>query len=192
MMYEKIVQGIKSKDDLVECFYRYTDSEIPINTCESFFYDLKKKKINYYVEIHVSSFFCINDSSIPLLLDDIEDDNYSLQVIQISDEWNNKPYMKNDFRKFIQNIKKFLFLREIKIELTEFNYDNIFDSEELDMLIKNLFTLQLLENIYIKINNPKIKLSKETSKLFIDMKIKEEIDCYNTKFLIVSWKYNEK
>ena len=153
---------------------------------------MKKKKINYYVEIHVSSFFCINDSSIPLLLDDIEDDNYSLQVIQISDEWNNKPYMKNDFRKFIQNIKKFLFLREIKIELTEYNYDNIFDSEELDMLIKNLFTLQLLENIYIKINNPKIKLSKETSKLFINMEIKEKIDSYNTKFLIVSWKYNEK
>ncbi len=100
--------------------------------------------------------------------------------------------MKNDFRKFIQNIKKFFFLREIEIELIEYNYDNIFDSEELDMLIKNLFTLQLLENIYIKINNPKIKLSKETSKLFINMEIKEKIDCYNTKFLIVSWKYNEK
>ena len=96
MMYEKIVQGIKSKDDLVECFYTYRDSEIPINTCESFFYDLKKQKINYYDEIHVSSFFSINDSSIPLLLDDIEDDNYSLQVIQISDLYNNKGYMKND------------------------------------------------------------------------------------------------
>ncbi len=45
MTYEKIVQGIKSKDDLVEYFYRYTDSEIPINTYESFFYDLKKQKI---------------------------------------------------------------------------------------------------------------------------------------------------
>ena len=84
----------------------------------------------------------------------------------------------------------FFVFKKNKIELIEYNYDNIFDSEELDMLIKNLFTLQLLENIYIKINNPKIKLSKETSKLFINMEIKEEIDCYNTKFLIVSWKYN--
>ena len=78
------------------------------------------------------------------------------------------------------------------MDLSECNYENNFDSEYLDILIKNLFTLKLLEKIMIRINNRKIKLSKETSKLFNNMEIKEEIDCYDDKILTIYWEYDEK
>lgn len=81
---------------------------------------------------------------------------------------------KENFMKLAQNIKKFLFLREISIKLTSNNYENIIDSENIYLLINNLFTLKLLENICIEINNPKIQLSKEFSKLCDNMEILEE------------------
>ena len=84
-----------------------------------------------------------------------------------------------------------MFLREIRLRLTKKNYEEIFNSEELDILIKNLFTFKLLEKIDIKIFNPKIKLSKEYLKLFKKMEIKEEIKG-KKKYLTLFWEYSEK
>ena len=98
---------------------------------------------------------------------------------------------KENLIKFAENIKNFLFLREISIKLTSNNYENIIDSKDIDLLINNLFTLKLLENICIEINNPKIQLSKEFSKLFDNMEILEEKKD-EKKYLKIFWKYNEK
>ena len=101
---------------------------------------------------------------VPLIFYNIEYDNYSLQVIKLKDYCCLEKNSKEGFIQFIQNIRKFLFLRVIELEINE-NEDEdevIFDYEELDILIKNLFTLKLLEKIHIKIWEPKIKkISKE-------------------------------
>ena len=112
-------------------------------------------------------------------------------MIKIKDIYKEENGKKDNFKLFVRNIEKFLFLREIRLRLTKRNYEEIFNSEELDILIKNLFTLKLLEKIDIKIYNPKIKLSKEYSKLFKKMEIKEEIKG-EKKYLTLFWEYSEK
>ena len=111
-----------------------------------------------------------------------------MQVIVITDDAYYEDHFSYDesiyFGHFVKNVKKFLALRKINIELTKNNYKNIFHCEELEILIKNLSTLKLLEEIEIKIHNKNIKLSKESSKLFKKMKI-----LYEKDVISLFWKY---
>ena len=147
----------------------------------SFPFDLN----NNYEEISIKGL----TSDTPLFVDKIEkyEDN-SLQLIDITDEIECSGALelleKEYFKNFVENIKIFSVLREIKITLTEYNYHKSFDSGELEILIKNLSTLKLLEEIKIKIHNPNIKLSKKSSKLFNKMTIEKE-----NNYLVLSWKY---
>jgi len=215
MSYEKILKCVKLTDNIIKCYnYKNENSDYEFSITESFFYDRKTEKRfriqadmfvwgsenyfnfdydnNDFEKIKFQGYFLndIDNPLIPVVLENINNDNYSLQVIKIEDDYEQN-MKKENFMKFSQNIKKFLFLREISIKLTNNNYENIIDSEDIDLLIKNLFTLKLLENIYIEINNPKIQLSKEISKLFDNMEILEEKKDEN-KYLKIFWKYNEK
>ena len=215
MIYKKILKCVKLTDNIIKCYdYKNESSDYEFSITESFFYDQKTEKRfriqadiyidnnenyfnfdydnNDFEKIKFQGYFLndIDNPLIPVVLENINNDNYSLQVIKIKDDYEQNMKKKN-FMKFAQNIKKFLFLREISIKLTSNNYENIIDSEDIDLLIKNLFTLKLLENIYIEINNPKIQLSKEISKLFDNMEILEEKKDEN-KYLKIFWKYNEK
>ena len=215
MIYEKELKCIKTTDNIIKCYdYKNISSDYGFYIAESFFYDQKNQKrfmiqaninisekYNYFnfdydnndfEKIEFKGYYIndINNPLMPVVFENINDDNYSLQVIKIEDDWGQN-MTKENFIRFSQNIKKFLFLREINIQLTRNNYENIIDSEDLDLLIKNLFTLKLLENIKIEINNPKIQLSKEFSKLFDNMEILEEKKD-KSKYLKIVWKYCEK
>ena len=215
MSYEKILKCVKLTDNIIKCYdYKNESSDYEFSITESFFYDQKTEKRfriqadmfvwgsenyfnfdydnNDFEKIKFQGYFLndIGNPLIPVVLENINNDNYSLQVIKIEDDYEQN-MKKENFMKFAKNIKKFLFLREISIKLTSNNYENIIDSEDIDLLINNLFTLKLLENIYIEINNPKIQLSKEISKLFDNMEILEEKKDEN-KYLKIFWKYNEK
>ena len=215
MIYEKILKCVKLSDNIIKCYdYRNESSDYEFRITESFFYDQKTEKRfriqadiciwkneNYFnfdydnnnfekIKFYGNFLNDINNPLIPVVLENINDDNYSLQVIKIKDTYG-QSMKKESFIKLAQNIKKFLFLREISIKLTNNNYENIIDSKDIDLLINNLFTLKLLENIFLEINNPKIQLSKEFSKLFDNMEILEEKKD-ERKYLKILWKYSEK
>ena len=113
-----------------------------------------------------------------------KEDNYSLQDMEIIDLQRYEDNEKENFNLFIQNIHKFHFLRKIKIVFLEQD-DKFLDNSDLEKLFKNLSKLKLLEDIYIKIKNTKIKLSKNTLKLFPGMTIQNKDKC-----LILFWKYS--
>ena len=198
MSYEKILKCVKLTDNIIKCYdYKNESSDYEFSITESFFYDQKTEKRfriqadmfvwgsenyfnfeydnNDFEKIKFQGYFLndIDNPLIPVVLENINNDNYSLQVIKIEDDYEQN-MKKESFMKFAKNIKKFLFLREISIKLTSNNYEIIIDSEDIDLLINNLFTLKLFENICIEINNPKIQLSKEFSKLCDNMEILEE------------------
>ena len=102
------------------------------------------------------------------------------QIIYIDDNF----LAKKDIKIFCQNLKKFIFLRVFEIDFSEQNFENVFDSKELNIFIKNLSSLKLLENIKIKIRNKKLKIPNDINKIFLNMDIKKEEDC-----LLLSWKY---
>jgi len=83
---------------------------------------------------------------------------------------------KEDIKHFINNIRKFLSLREINISISSECHGNKFNSKKLNKLIKNLSTLKSLDIINIEIYNPKIKITEISSKPFENMKIKKEDD----------------
>ena len=64
----------------------------------------------------------------------------------------------------------------LEIDFSEQNFENVFDSKELNILIKNLSSLKLLENIKIKIRNKKLKIPNDINKIFLNMDIKKEED----------------
>ena len=117
----------------------------------------------------------------------IKDENYTLQVmkVQIENRYTNDIFLtKKDIKIFCQNLTKFKFLRVFDIDFSEQNFENVFDSKELNILIKNLSSLQLLEIIKIKIRNKALKIPNDIHKKFLNMDIKKEEDC-----LLLSWKY---
>ena len=105
--------------------------------------------------------------------------------VQIENRYTNDIFLtKKDIKIFCQNLTKFKFLRVFDIDFSEQNFENVFDSKELNILIKNLLSLQLLENIKIKIRNKALKIPNDIHKKFLNMDIKKEEDC-----LLLSWKY---
>ena len=98
--------------------------------------------------------------------------NFSVKKIDIDkfDGWGGCD--KKDIKYFINNIGKFLSLREINISISHFSYK--FDSEVLNMLIEVLSTLKSLDIINIKIYNPEINIAEISSKSFDKMDIKKE------------------
>ena len=117
----------------------------------------------------------------------IKDDNHTLQVMKVETQsiYTNENFLtKKDIKIFCENIKKFIYLRIFEIDFSEQNFENVFDSKELKILMKNLLSLKLLENINIKICNKKLKIPNDIHKIFLNMDIKKEKDC-----LLLSWKY---
>ena len=110
----------------------------------------------------------------------IKDENYTLQVMKVQTQklyTDNNFLTKKDIKIFCQNVKKFIFLRVFEIDFSEQNFEKVFDSKELNILIKNLSSLKLLENIKIKIRNKKLKIPNDINKIFLNMDIKKEEDC---------------
>ena len=179
----------KLENNIFKCNYMYDCTDF-IEQKELFYYHQKMNK-KYNIKLSLSD--KVNDSA----LFDFENDynnceeikfeeisnylfrqniknNFSVKKIDIDfynhyldyDEKDIKKYIKN----FINNIIKFLSLREINIYIS----DLLFDSEALNMLIENLSTLKSLDIINIKIYNPEINIAEISSKSFDKMDIKME------------------
>jgi hypothetical protein len=173
---------IEQRNNIFKCYYNYQNDDEKLNKVQSFFYDLslqkfKEKIISLKIDLQSLEQFLNSDEI------ENEKDNYSLQVIEIIDLQNGEDEEKKNFNLFIQKIHKFHFLRKIKIILLEQN-DEFLESKDLENLIINLSNLKLLEDIYIKIKNTKIKLSKNALKVFPNMTIQNKDEC-----LILFWKY---
>ena len=174
------IKFIEEKNNIFKCYYNYQNDDEKLSKVQSFFYDLssqmssKVKNIAIKLDLQSLEEFLISD----------KEDNYSLQDMEIIDFQRYEDNEKENFNLFIQNIHKFHFLRKIKIVFLEQD-DNFLDNTDLEKLFKNLSELKLLEDIYIKIKNTKIKLSKNTLKLFPGMTIQNKDKC-----LILFWKYS--
>ena len=177
-MYLKFIE---EKNNIFKCYYNYQNDDEKLNKVQSFFYDLnsqissKVNTINIKIDMQSLGEF--------LSSDEIKKDYYCLQTMEIIDLQKYEDNEKENFNLFFQKIQKFQFLRKIKIVLLEQD-DEFLDNKELEKIIKSLSELKLIEDIYIKIKNTKINLSKNTLKLYPNMTIQKKDDC-----LILFWKY---
>ena len=177
-MYLKFIE---EKNNIFKCYYNYQNDDEKLNKVQSFFYDLNSQISSKVNTIDIK----IDMQSLEQFLssDEIKKDYYCLQTMEIIDLQKYEDNEKENFNLFLQKIQKFQFLRKIKIVLLEQD-DEFLDNKDLEKIIKSLSELKLVENIYIKIKNTKIKLSKNTLKLFPNMTIQKKDNC-----LILFWKY---
>ena len=202
----------KIKNNIFQCEYEYQNTDNNINEKQKFLYDKDNKQFfrrkiyfengniedyDEYEEIFIKLYKINEDedeeqnssfnASLYPFFKKIKDENYTLQVMKIQTQiiYTDDNFLtKKDIKIFCQNLKKFIFLRVFEIDYSEQNFENVFDSKELNILIKNLSTLKLLENIKIKICNKKLKIPNDINKIFLNMDIKKEENC-----LLLSWKY---
>ena len=189
----------KLENDIFKCHYIYIDVETW--DCErhykqeELFYYNKKMKKKYNIKLNVSlsdpenwnifdfgkdynnyEEFKFETIFNPLFDTNIKINNFSVKKIDISfKSYSGMKIGEKDIKRFINNITKFLSLREINIFIPS-DLGDIFNSKILNMLIKNLSTLKSLDIINIKIGNPKIKITEISSKSFEKMKIQKEND----------------
>ena len=185
----------KLENDIFKCHYIYIDDyERNYKQEELFYYNRKmEKKYNIKLNVNLDDPENWNDFDFdkdynnyeefkfetihnPLFDTNIKKKNFSVKKILISlDDYDdyNAEYFNKGIKHFINNIKKFLSLREIKISISD-ALEDIFDSKKLNMLIKNLSTLKSLNIINIQICNSKIKVTEISSNSFEKMKIKKE------------------
>ena len=186
----------KLENDIFKCHYIYIDDgwhylgEERYYKQEEFFYYNKKMKKKYNIKLNINlrdpenwnvfdfgkdynnyEEFKFESIFNPLFDTNIKINNFSVKKIDILlDKKRNM-----EIGKVINNITKFLSLREINIFIPS-KYGDIFNSKKLNKLIKNLSTLKSLDMINIKIGNPKIKVTEISSKSSEKMKIKKEKD----------------
>ena len=185
----------KLENDIFKCHYIYKDEYERDYIQEELFYYNQKIKQKYNIKLNVNlpdpenwnvfdfdkdynnyKEFQFETIFNPLFDTNIKVNNFSVKKIDISlDENRDMEIGKKDIKHFINNITKFLSLREINIFIPS-EFGDIFNSKKLNMLIKNLSTLKSLDIIDIKIGNPKIKITKISSESFEKMKIKKEND----------------
>ena len=177
-MYLKFIE---EKNNIFKCYYNYQNDDEKLNIVQSFFYDLNSQISSKVNTINIK----IDMQSLEEFLssDEIKKDYYCLQTMEIIDLQKYEDNEKENFNLFFQKIQKFQFLRKIKIVLLEQD-DEFLDKKDLEKIIKSLSELKLIEDIYIKIKNTKINLSKNTLKLYPNMTIQKKDDC-----LILFWKY---
>ena len=192
----------KLENNIFKCSWRCEYFATPYITNENFYYNQKVDKIynnkviiegpreddgqdfnfDNYEEIKFEN---INYNYKNALFNkEIEKNNFSVKKIDISDENEDEDdcyddeIEKENIEYFIDNIRKFVSLREINISLKEeHDYTVLLGAEELNLLIENLSTLKSVDSISITIRNPNIELSEISSKSFNNMEIKKENDC---------------
>ena len=185
----------KLENDIFKCHYIYMDDYERDYLQEELFYYNQKINKKYNIKLNVSlsdpenwnvfdfdedynnyEEFQFETKFNPLFDTNIKINNFSVKKIDISlDEDRDMEIEKEDIKHFINNITKFLSLREINLFIPS-EFGDKFNSKKLNMLIKNLSTLKSLDIINIKIGNPKIKVTEISSKSFEKMKIKKEND----------------
>jgi len=183
----------KLENDIFKCHYIYIDIFARDYKQEELFYYNQKMKKKYNIKLNVSlddpenwnvfdfdkdynnyEEFKFETIYNPLFDTNIKTNNFSVKKILISlDDYYHDEYFIKSIKHFINNITKFLSLREINISISP-DLGDIFDSKELNMLIKNLSTLKSLNIIIIKICNSKIKVKEISSNSFEKMEIKKE------------------
>ena len=112
MSYEKILKCVKLTDNIIKCYdYKNESSDYEFSITESFFYDQKTEKRfriqadmciwgsenyfnfdydnNDFEKIKFKGYFLndIDNPLIPVVLENINNDNYSLQIIKIKDDY---------------------------------------------------------------------------------------------------------
>ena len=186
----------KLENDIFKCHYIYIDDFNRNYIQEELFYYNQKMHQKYNIKLNVSlddpenwnvfdfdkdynnyEEFKFENIYNPLFKTNIKTNNFSVKKIDISldDDDNEDNIIIKGIKHFINNIKKFLSLKEINISISS-NLGYLFDSKKLNKLIKNLSTLKSLNIIDIKIYNSKIKVTEISSKSFEKMKIKKEDD----------------
>jgi hypothetical protein len=186
----------KLENDIFKCHYIYIDNYNRNYMQEELFYYNQKMDQKYNIKLNVSlddpenwnvfdfdkdynnyEEFKFENIYNPLFKTNIKTNNFSVKKIDISldDDDNEDNIIIKGIKHFINNIKKFLSLKEINISISS-NLGYLFDSKKLNKLIKNLSTLKSLNIIDINIYNSKIKVTEISSKSFEKMKIKKEDD----------------
>ena len=184
----------KLEKDIFKCHYIYIDDFCRDYIQDELFYYNQQMKKKYNIKLNVSLYdpenwnvfdfdkdynnyeeFKFETIYNPLFDTNIKTNNFSVKKILISlDDYDDESFIKG-ITHFINNITKFLSLREINISISP-DLGDIFDSKQLNMLIKNLSTLKSLNIINIEICNSKIKVTEISSNSFEKMKIKKEND----------------
>ena len=185
----------KLENDIFKCHYIYFDNYERDYWQKEIFYYNKKMDKKYNIKLDVSLedpdnwnvFDFDNDYNNyeefefktiynPLFDTNIKINNFSVKKIDISFDDEDMTIGKKHIKHFINNIRKFLSLREINISISSKYLGYKFNSKKLNMLIKNLSTLKSLDIINIEICNPKINITKISSESFEKMEIKKEND----------------
>ena len=114
----------------------------------------------------------------------IDEDNYSLQVIDIYQEikynYINDTFSQKNLNNLMKNISHFKVLRKLKIDII------IKDKEEFIKYMKNLSELILFEKLFLKFNN----LTKEEINYLSKYFKNNKIDNNNNSYITLIWSRN--